>query len=317
MRAPREDPREAATPGRGLTDLERTTRYALRLTRVARFTRPFMRHKTPVLYRLCQALVRWVCPPGKASARCQLVTAYDGGLFNVDTSSSTEYHLLFRGAHEPHVTELLQRLARPGDTCLDIGANVGSLTLVLARAVGPTGRVLAFEPHPQVAERLRRNVELNCYRQVTVVEAAVSDTDGTATLYGHEPDAFRKGLSSLRPDEAVSQPLEVATVAARECESRFELTACHLIKIDVEGHEPVVLKGLDGLIEKHRPHVIFELRTRHWSKFGEGTAPVLDRFRALDYDLYFIRRGIMQPLAEVVPDSCEMVCVPRDRGSAR
>ncbi len=294
--------------------LERANRYALRLARVARFTRPFMRRKTPVLYRLCQLLVRWVCPPGKASARCQLVTTYDGGLFNVDTGSSTEYHLLFRGAHEPHITELLQRLARPGDTCLDIGANVGALTLVLAKAVGSAGRVLAFEPHPALVERLRRNVELNRYQQVTVVEAAVSDGDGTATLYGHQPDAFRQSLSSLRSDDVVHEPLEVETLAGSGCESRFGLTGCHVVKIDVEGHEPVVLQQLEGLIAKHRPFLIFELRKRHWGKFGEQTEPVLGRLRDLRYDLYFIRRGIMQPLADVVPDSCEMVCIPKGPG---
>ncbi len=77
---------------------------------------------------------------------------------------------------------LLQRL-QPGDTFIDVGAHIGYLSLPIAKRVGPSGKVIALEPSPTSLELLRRNVALNGFNWVTVVDAAASDKDGLARLH--------------------------------------------------------------------------------------------------------------------------------------
>jgi len=278
---------------------------------MARWMRPVMRNKTPFLYRIYQTLLKMACPSGDGRSSIDLIADFDGGLIHVNSATSLEYHLLFRGCHEPVITDLLKHLVRPGDLCLDIGANVGAHALLMAKQVGSAGKVFAFEPHPRIAHRLRSNVALNRYNQVQVVEAAVSDEDGTATFYGFDPNAFHKGISSLLPDEQTGEQFDVRTISPATLSSEFGITACQFIKLDVEGHEPTVLKALMTLITKSRPAMIFEFRKQHWEKFGGSVEDELDRFRNLNYALYLIRRNVMQPVTDDLPDSCELLCVPK------
>jgi FkbM family methyltransferase len=269
-----------------------------------------MRRKTPVAYRLCQLALRALCPED-APTGYELVTDFDGGLIHVDTRSSLEYHILFRGCHEPAISDLVRTVVTPGSVCLDVGANVGAHTLTLARAAGPDGRVIALEPHPRLSERLRQNVRLNHYGNVTVVAAALAATDGTAPFYGFADSAFRRETSSLLPDATAVEPMQVATITGATLTREYGLAACDFLKIDVEGAERLVLGELWPVIERHHPYLVFEYRKRHWTKFGSSFEEVSGMLRAAGYDLLTIRRDVLQPLGtRTVPDSCDIVGVP-------
>ena len=181
------------------------------ILRMARMTRPIWRYKTPVLYRVSKWVVTSLCPKGKPGNSRQLIAPFDGGLIQIDTSSSIEYHLLFRGCHESAVTDIILRSVKAGDTCIDVGANVGAHALVMAKMAGPYGRVIALEPHPQLCARLRQNVELNRFESVQVVESALSDKDGESSFYGFDNQAFEQGISSLLPDDEATQEMKVQT----------------------------------------------------------------------------------------------------------
>ena len=270
-----------------------------------------MRTRTPVIYRLLKLTLNALCPPGKKGTAQHLVTTFDGGLINIDTSSSIEYHILFRGCHEPEIVNLIQRVVRPGDMCLDVGANVGAHTLVMARAAGPKGRVVAVEPHPRIGERLLQNLALNHLDNVTVVRAAISDKDGTADFFGFGEDAFEQGISSFLPDREATEKMTVRTISGSTLQKEAQLSRCDFLKIDVEGFERVVLQELFDLIAARRPFIICEYRKQHWQKFGHSLQQVLDRFDTLGYRLYYIRKNVTRPvLGAALPDSCELVCVP-------
>jgi len=282
-----------------------------RLITIARFTRPFMRYRTPVFHPLCKWVLKRICPRGQKGY--QLVADYEGGRIHIDTATSIEYSILFRGCHEPVIMDLIGRYVRRGDSCLDVGANIGVHALLMARAAGAEGRVIALEPHPVMAERLRRNVELNRYRQITIVEAALSDRDGTATFYGFGKDAYHKGISSLLPDEEAVEELRVPTVCGDTLVSRYAIDACDFLKIDVEGFEQVALAQLGGLIERCRPYLIFEYRKQHWAKFDAALGAVLRQLQEFGYRLSYIRKNRVRPLVDEVPDSCELLCEPESR----
>ena len=124
--------------------------------------------------------------------------------------------LYWFGDFDPWVDETLRRLAQPGDVAFDIGANIGSTSLVLARAVGPRWRVIAFEPHPVNARLLRSNLLANALSTVEVQEVALSDSEGSFSLA--EPPG-QPGMSSLCSGaEAGSVPVSAQrlTISAPE-----------------------------------------------------------------------------------------------------
>jgi len=288
------------------------------LVRLSRLTRPFMRYRTPVVYRLFKWALNLLCPRGNQGTAKHLVVSFDGGLIHVDTSSSIEYHILFRGCHEPEIVNLIQRTVRAGDVCLDIGANVGAHALVMARAAGPSGRVIAVEPHPRIYERLLQNVALNRLAHCTTVRAALSDHDGDVDFFGFAEGAFERGVSSLLPDEQAKQKMVVRAIRGAKFQKELRLSRCDFLKIDVEGAESVVLQELSDLIAESRPFIICEYRKQHWRKFGHSLGQVLARLKGLDYQLYYICKNITRPvIGEEIPDSCELFCVPALRESDR
>ncbi len=283
---------------------------AARLARLARFTRGHLVERGTLGYRLCKLYLRAVYPRGRRGRSDRLVIEYDRGLIHVDTQSSIEYAVLFRGVWEPEVSRLLDRLVRPGDVCLDVGASVGVHALRMAFRAGASGRVIACEPQPELARRIRANAALNRLSQLTVVEAAISDRDGTTTFYTYREGAFARALSSLTPAAGAERPMEVRTLSGPGLARETELTRLDLVKIDAEGADAVVLATLDPLIERHRPVVLFEHRASHWGRFGASAGTVVSRFEALAYQLHVVAGDATTPLDGPVPASCEILAVP-------
>lgn len=156
-------------------------------------------------------------------------------------------------------SETLFRLARPGGLHLDVGANIGYMTALLSFRAGSSGRVLAFEPHPVVGERLARNVERMARHSdaapVELHRVALSDTDGSGRLVN--PDRFEQntGLARL----SASDEAGGVSVLVRRVDDVLGDRTAVVTKIDVEGHEAAVLRGANrALAEKRLRHVLFE-----------------------------------------------------------
>ncbi len=207
------------------------------------------------------------CRPG---ASAMTLTTRTGDLFEVDLSSFLEWQLFAFGAFEGHFAELFRRLVRPGDRCLDVGANVGVHTVRLAKLSRAAGEVLAFEPDPELARRARGNVQLNEVANVRMIEAAAADHNSTAVLYRPgTADTNRARASLLHHTYLTGREQEVPTVTIDDsCPDPVAL-----IKIDVEGAEAAVVAGAAATISRDRPAVIFEyapqaLRREVSSPFG-------------------------------------------------
>ncbi len=180
---------------------------------------------------------------------------------------------LFREHYEPEVM-LLERFLRPGMVFVDGGANTGVFTFTAARLVGPTGRVLAFEPGAACFAALEASRALNQFSQVKVWKAALSDRSGTAKLYhcwGQE-NAF-----SLGQEENATFD-EVATITLDEAAAAEQLPRVDFIKLDVEGAEELVLRGADKVLQQWRPMVLFEVNaeaSRRLKLSPDGACQVL------------------------------------------
>ena len=150
----------------------------------------------------------------------------------------------YLGTYESDQTPLFCDHVRPGQTVLDLGANVGYYTLLAAELVGPSGTVVAFEPEPLNAAYLRRHVEVNRLPQVDVLQHAVGRAAGTLR--------FTRGKGRGRGHLHDEGELEVEVVTLDEVVEARSLTP-NCLKIDVEGAEADVLEGGRGVLEEHRP----------------------------------------------------------------
>jgi FkbM family methyltransferase len=161
------------------------------------------------------------------------------------------------GGNELPVQLAVQELLSPGDVFYDIGANVGFFAMLAAREVGPGGAAYAFEAVAEIAAAAERNAVLNGLSNVTVVTAAVSDTDGSAELLltTHPGGATLAG-GQTPPD--LRGRRKVDTVRLDTLLAAGRIRAPQLVKIDVEGAEPAVLAGMTELLAAHHPALICE-----------------------------------------------------------
>lgn len=167
-----------------------------------------------------------------------------------------------RGLFDLTVSESAFRLTDPGDLAVDVGANIGYMTSLLARAVGPTGRVMAFEPHPDIFRLLSSNVGSwsaeNDVGTVELHQVALSARGGEAHLA--LPKAFRRNMGSAGLAENGGPSADrLEPVQVQRMEHFVAAERIGVLKVDVEGHELGVFKGADSLLRDHRIRdIIFE-----------------------------------------------------------
>jgi len=165
-----------------------------------------------------------------------------------------------RGVREPGVLKFAQDNIGRGSTVFDVGAHLGEWSLLFSELVGPSGRVVAFEPDPVARASLKKNLEMNGISNVTVEEECVSDKTGKAVL---RAERFGSGLSSIVSPHGRGtgyHELEVRSTTLDEyCEAHG--LSPDWIKIDAEGSEPLIVRGMRRLIEDRHPQAILEFHS--------------------------------------------------------
>lgn len=162
------------------------------------------------------------------------------------------------GMAERPLQSALQRELRPGATFFDIGANVGFVTLIAARLVGPSGRVVAFEPVPANVAAIRENLAMNGIDWVEVRETAVARSGGRASLIVSDVSAFSR-LASVNVPTGARESIEVAVSSIDELLAAGEVPVPDVVKIDVEGAELEVIEGMRSTLGEHHPVLLCEV----------------------------------------------------------
>lgn len=175
--------------------------------------------------------------------------------------------MLTLGILDLRTCEMISRVVAPGDIVVDVGANIGMMTSLMAKRAGPTGRVYAFEPQPDNRLRLEDNKllwkeKVPASADVAISSAALSSSQGQAFL--RLPDGFgdNSGLATLCTKNSTTPNVDVA-VQVDTFDNYFQHltspTRIKLVKIDVEGHEDAVLKGMQQhLLQKRIEYIIYE-----------------------------------------------------------
>lgn len=174
--------------------------------------------------------------------------------------------------HEWPLQLLLEHALRPGDTFIDVGANFGLVTLRAAALVGPSGRVVAFEPNPDVFKRLAWHAEANGLRNVICEPVALGRVPGTATLRLASPNTGAASIADLSwtRNAAITHECAVVRGDSRLRTLPSPAQAPLFIKIDVEGFECEALGGLSRTINTHLPAVVCEVNRRCLRAAGAG-----------------------------------------------
>ena len=218
------------------------------------------------------------------------VTFLENGLrILVDTRSmDVGIHLLTLGAWEPNYMALFDKLVQPGDTVLDIGANHGVYALHAAMAVGPKGRVHAFEPNPRLARLVDFSLKLNGFGgYATLHPLGVSDATGTARLVFS--DSFSGGGAISSNQSASAQggvECNLIALDALFADPEFKVD---VIKMDVEGHEGLALRGMQQLL-KRSPNVkiMMEFGPEMMARAGVGAEEILAMLGGIGFNIWLI-----------------------------
>ena len=200
---------------------------------------------------------------------------------NINTLYAVELEML-TGEYDPPTSRVIRKFLQEGCVAADIGANVGALTMLMAKVVGKDGVVLAVEPGPPIFSRLVKNLEWNpkIKSRVRTVQLGLSDSKGE--LYWHE-DPKNRGNAGLLDGYGI--PVDVITLD--ELVSRENVRRLDFVKIDVEGMELEVIKGGTRTFQEYKPVIYYETLTAFRQQRGfDIFAEIAKILQSMDYTLF-------------------------------
>jgi len=204
-----------------------------------------------------------------------------GMLFDIDFADGIQRDIFFN-LYERRECQLIRRHIKPGDTCFDIGANVGFYATQFSTLVANSGKVHVFEPDGRNVQKLRRNLELNHLQdRVTVNQTAVSSQTGVASFSLTSPE--NTGWGRITSDSGI-QTIEVPTVTLDDYVKANGIEKIDFMKIDIEGHEFGLFEGARNCFQRKIPRkVLIEYCGYTLDRQGRSVTEYLDFFARYGY----------------------------------
>jgi FkbM family methyltransferase len=209
---------------------------------------------------------------------------YFGALMHCNLSDWIQLHIFHFGVWEPEISYIVSRILKPDDVFVDIGANVGYDSLLGSSLVGPQGRVIAIEPSPTTFAKLKENIALNKSTNVRAVNVAVSDSVGTLDLF--DVSESNCGAATTLAGRGGKLIATVNALPLAQILTPSEMGSVRLIKIDVEGAEPIILNDVLDHIE-HFPTSMDIIVESSPDEF-EDSKRVFSRMMQMGYYAYAI-----------------------------
>lgn len=233
---------------------------------------------------------------------------------NVDTRYKVE-RIMWSGSYEPRLADFLSKRDIGGWVCLDIGANVGAISLLLAKVVGPHGKVIAVEPGPPNVARLRKNFDLNPALAARTEIVACGMGGNRKELWWAEEEE-NPGNAILAQEGTHRIPVDTIDDLVRE----RTLGRVDFIKIDVEGMELEVMQGSRRTLQQFRPILYFETLARYGDVHSGSNFRLIEAFLTGEcgYHLFRISHtGDLQPVTGRSMDDYTVAVHPKSCHSVR
>jgi FkbM family methyltransferase len=205
--------------------------------------------------------------------------------------------------YEKEDSEMLFKLVNDGDVILDIGANIGWYSNLLAKKL-PNAVIYSFEPIPETFSQLEKNTLLNESHNVRINNVALSSKKEKISFY-YSPTVT--GASSMVniTENSNAVKLECLTSTIDDFVLENNIKKLNFIKCDVEGGEFLVFKGGKETLLKHRP-IVFTEMLRKWSaKFGYHPNDIINYFKDLNYSCFFSNEGVLNPIDLITEDTIQ------------
>jgi len=191
------------------------------------------------------------------------------------------------GSHEPFLEKVISCILEEGETVIDAGAQIGVVSVICSKLVGETGKVIAFEPHPENYQTLLEALEVNSVTNVKPINAGLASKNGRLFFW----EALVSGFTLL-PDDKNLWPKEAKDVIEGSCVrvddyiKENNIQNISLLKVDVDGSDLDVLIGSQELLKAENPPLVVFESSVYWLALGYKLNVALSLFRDLGYDLY-------------------------------
>ncbi len=200
-----------------------------------------------------------------------------------------------------------------GTDVIDVGANNGHFTIEFADLVGEGGRVYAFEPQRIIYQQLCGNVFMNGLDNVYAYNVALGDQEGKTNI--EVPDYYYNGPVNFG-DVRLVNPGEVYAyeqVDLRTLDS-YDFRNVSIIKIDVQGYEPWVIRGAKNTIKRHNPYLFVEIEGESLEKFSYDERSLISEIESLGYAVFRFQKGV--PYQTKTGTCLDCVCIPIEKYNA-
>jgi len=158
-----------------------------------------------------------------------------------------EKSIYYYGSYEAGTISVIGKYLRTGDTFIDIGANIGFVSLCAANIVGSKGQIYSFEPEPDTHQILQNNIQINGFDQIIATEIALGSEPGSAPIFGRTTEGNR-GAATMMVENNDTVGTEVQVETLDNFVDRHQISNIRMIKLDVEGWEKQVLLGAKKLL---------------------------------------------------------------------
>jgi len=224
---------------------------------------------------------------------------YKLSVISGDPGISSE--LLMFKTHEPLTTKLLSKELKKGMTCLDVGGNIGYYTMLESKIVGNEGKVIVVEPSPLNYEHLKHNLEMQNASNVTSYNFAAGDKDGEVNFLIYKES---NGSFTIPDGEETSLPGDIIKVPAKRLDTflnEISIEKVDFVRMDVEGYEYHIIRGMEKTIEKSKP--MFQIEVHSTLMGSDNTKKFLKEFQNAGYETkYYIPRDIDLPIIGSMKD---------------
>lgn len=229
---------------------------------------------------------------------------------------------MYLGMYEKTTVKTYNKLILPGDTVLDIGANIGAHTLFFARTVGAQGRVIAFEPTAYAYRKLIKNISLNSdlEPQIRAEQVMLSDQSHSSPGPAIYSSWSLCNTKASRHPKHLGQKMDTTGATAERLDDRITqlgLRRIDFIKIDVDGNECAVFEGGKQTLQKFRPKILMEIMPYGLEEAGHSLRELLAILKSAGYKMLSVPHLLPLPdaaeaLGKLIPDgsSINVLCQP-------
>ena len=221
----------------------------------------------------------------------------------VDPADYLQTLIYYLGTFEPYCLPFVRGCANAGGTIVDVGANIGFYTIESALVVGPAGRMISIEAAKPHVAALRHNIDLNALNNVSLIDIAVGDRTGKATL----ALPLEANLGSFTVGQVNSN--ETYHVEVRRLDdvlADLNVHSLDLIKMDIEGSEFRALSGAEETLKRFRPAILIELNEVALGRCGASSSQVKVLLGQAGYLGWIIKRDGVRPIpVDMVTHDCD------------